>query len=213
MKRRKIITEEVIHNFEQLVLEMKNDKKYFKDLCKKETNILKKCILCKRYLNSQASSPILESYIKTKFNITKPLNAISGDGISPKQKNIEIKVSLGSSDGQLNFVQLRPHHVIDYYLFLCYNLYEETIGKIYWFLVPSKELYELLPEYGGYAHNSLEENGKITINNIYGDNKYEYALRTNPTKENKQKSKRLWNILIEKYNTSEEDIIKMIFLN
>ena len=51
---------------------------------------------------------------------------------------------------------------------------------------------------------------KITINNIYGDNKYEYALRTNPTKENKQKSKRLWNILIEKYNTSEEDIIKMI---
>jgi hypothetical protein len=78
MKRRKIITEEVIHNFEQLVLEMKNDKKYFKDLCKKETDILKKCILCKRYLNSQASSPILESYIKTKFNIISYDNYSTG---------------------------------------------------------------------------------------------------------------------------------------
>jgi hypothetical protein len=210
MKRRKIILDEVTINFEQLVFEMKDNKEHFKQLCKDETDILKKCILCKRYLNSQVSSPILETYIKNKFKINRAIDSTSGDGLSLNKKNIEIKVSLGSNDGQMNFVQIRPHHKIDYYLFLCYNMHEETIGKIYWFLIPSDDLYELLPEYGGYAHNSVEENGKITLEKIYDKNQYEYCLRPNPVKKDTQKCKKLWNIFINKYNFTEEEIIKKI---
>ena len=87
---------------------------------------------------------------------------------------------------------------------------EETIGKIYWFLIPSDDLYELLPEYGGYAHNSVEENGKITLEKIYDKNQYEYCLRPNPVKKDTQKCKKLWNIFINKYNFTEEEIMKKI---
>jgi hypothetical protein len=177
--------------------------------CRDEKDTLKKCILCKNYLSSNQWSLLLEDHIKSKFNIGKCLNNTSGDGCSERNKNIEIKVSLGAINGQFHFVQLRPEHKIDYYLLLAYNLYENEIGKLYWFLCEASELYDLLPEYGGYAHGTIGKLGKITCDNIY-DRNCEYALRPNPLQNDNNKPKILWNIMKERFSVSEKYIIDTI---
>lgn len=204
-------------------MNINSEKKYIEIVeylkCKKNydfsnESILNQCILYKYYSSSNQWSTKLEKVIKQKFNIVKANTNNSGDGII-NNKKIEIKVSLGDTKGQLNFVQIRPGHEIDYYLFLSFNLFEKTnnieLGKIYWFLIPSNELYSLLPEYGAYAHGTLSKNGKITIENIYNlkHRHFEYSLRPNPTKI-KTKSRILWDKLMI-FNKSENDI--MTFLN
>ena len=144
--------------------------------------------------------PLLETYIKNLFSLKKPINRISGDGRSLNDKNIEIKVSLGDLKGRFNFVQIRPDHDIDYYIFMCYNVHDDELGKIYWFLCPSKQLYELLPRYGCYAHGTIQKLGKIVMTNIYGHN-YEYAIRPNPVNNTS-----LWNKLIELFSCDEKYI-------
>ena len=126
-------------NYKLIVNELKDSSFNILTKCINEPDILKQCILCKRFLSSNQWSMILEKSIKKKFNIGKSLNNISGDG-RVNSKNIEIKVSLGDKKGQFNFVQLRPGHSIDYYLFLTYNLFEDDLGKIYWFLIPPEKL-------------------------------------------------------------------------
>lgn len=189
--------------------------KYLK--CKKShdfsnESILHQCLLYKYHSSPSQWSIKLEKAVKQKFNILKSETNTSGDGII-NNKKIEIKVSLGDMKGQLNFVQIRPGHDIDFYLFLGFNLFEYTnnleIGKIYWFLIPSKQLYNLLPEYGGYAHGTLIKNGKITLENISKHKSLEYCLRPNPTKL-KSKCRTLWDKLMA-YNRSENEI--MDFLN
>ena len=52
---------------------------------------------------------------------------------------------------------------------------------------------DLLPKYGGYAHGTIKEYGKITADSILGhlfDKKVEYALRT-------RKGDGLWNELLK----------------
>ena len=176
--------------------------------CINETNVLYKCILCRNGLSSNQWSSVLESYIKNKFHISPKINNTSGDGVSYTGKNIEIKVSLGSNNGQINFVQLRPDHNIDYYLFLVYNLFEDDLGKIYWFLIEPKDLYKLIPKYGGYAHGTVTTNGKITLSNLYNRN-MEYCLRPNPTKLNTFKCRELWDKLL-KYQKTEEQIMNIL---
>ena len=195
-------------NYIDLVKTMRNPINY-KQICINEPDLLKKCLLCKKYLTSSQWSMLLENYIKKLFNMEKAIDNISGDGYTIEtQKRIEIKVSLGTNDtGGFNFVQLRPDHTLDYYLFLTYNIYEEEIGKLYWFLCKPEYLYKLLPEYGGYAHGTIEINGPITKENIYGKS-HEYALRPNPLITS-EKPNKLWNIMKEKFGTTE-DIIKTI---
>lgn len=155
----------------------------YKNKCETECNILYKCVYCKKFLSSSQWGPLLEKYIKKIFLLENPIDHFSGDALSKNGKNIEIKVSLGDTKGQFNFVQIRPDHTIDYYIFMCYNVNKDDIGKIYWFLCPSKKLYELLPIYGSYAHGTVKKLGKIKEDNIYGNN-HEFALRTNPNKNN-----------------------------
>jgi hypothetical protein len=171
--------------------------------CTKEQNIVRKCLLCKYYLSSNEWSVLLEKHIKELFKISKSVNNTSGDGCSMNNLNIEIKVSLGTKDGTMNFVQLRPDHDINYYLLLAYDVSVENYGKVYWFLCKPDDLYELLPTYGGYAHGSIERLGKITKDNIKGRN-CEYALRPNPYKNGKPKQ--LWDLMIENYQSTEETI-------
>ena len=104
-------------------------------------------IFCKRYLSSNEFGLVFEKYIKNILNIEKSRDKVSGDGIL-NDKNVEIKVSLGDKKGQLNFVQIRPDHNVQYYIFICYNLFEDKIGKDYIFLFPSNRLYDLIPKYG-----------------------------------------------------------------
>ena len=79
-------------------------------------------------------------------------------------------------------------------------MYEKNddLGKAYVFKVPSEDLYELVIEYGGYAHGTCEKLGKITKDNIKGRN-CEYALRCNPNSK-KGNSFELWKQL-KKYET------------
>jgi len=178
-------------------------------VCKNETDTLRKCILCKAYLSSNQWSVLLEQFIKQKFKMSRTQNNVSGDGITTKDLNVEIKVSLGADNGQVHFVQIRPDHKVDYYLMLVYNVHEGDLGNTYWLLCKSEELYALLPEYGGYAHGTIEKLGKITMDNIYGRN-CEYALRPNPIAKVGTKVKRLWDTMTDMFSVTEEDIHNII---
>jgi hypothetical protein len=190
-------------NIKEIVLSLRHPICY-KNKCVLECNILYKCIYCKKYLSSNQWGPLLETYIKKLFLLGKPINHVSGDGRSVNGKTIEIKVSLGDLKGQFNFVQIRPDHDIDYYIFMCYNLNDGELGKVYWFLCPSNKLYKLLPKYGGYAHGTIQKFGKIELSNIYG-HKYEYALSPTPTSNTK-----LWKKLIKLFSCDEKYIMTQL---
>lgn len=97
----------------------------------------------------------------------------------------------------ISFVQIRPDHNIDYYILISYNLYDTSskIGKAFVFKIPSNSLYELIVKYGGYAHGTCKQLGKITIHNIKGRN-CEYALRCDPNKK-KGKNYDIWKELLK----------------
>ena len=174
----------------------------FINLCKNEPNFLNQCILSKYYLNPSQWGKLLENSIKSNFNFKNTKDNFSGDCLTNNNLKIEIKVSLGSFNGQFNFVQIRPSHQIDYYLFVIYDCYIGIHGQIYYLLIPSKELYNLIPEYGGYSHGTITKNGKITK----VDEKYEYSLRPNSLKPGK--SNDLFKILL-KYRVFPEQLKKL----
>jgi hypothetical protein len=190
---------QILKTYVQTMRNKNNNKKK----CQNEKDLLKKCILCKQYLSSNEYGPELENYLKQHLKINKAIDCVSGDGCK-NNKNIEIKVSLGDNKGKLNYVQIRPDHNIDFYIFLAYNLLEDELGNVYLMLVPSEKVYELIPTYGGYAHGTVDVLGEITSQNIFGRN-CEYALRPNPNNNNNTKPKKLWNELIKyKVQLSEE---------
>ena len=63
------------------------------------------------------------------------------------------------------------------------------------FKIPSNNLYELIVNYGGYAHGTCDKLENITIDNIKGRN-CEYALRCDPNAK-KGKNLELWNEFIK----------------
>ena len=170
-------------------------KNTLKDIARTEQNLLYKCIRCKHCMSSSEYGPELEKFLKMHFQIDRAINNTSGDGHF-QQKNIEIKVSLGDKEGTFSFVQIRPDHQVDFYLFLAYNLFEGNIGKIHLLLVPSDKIYELLPQYATYAHGTVDVLGQINAQNIFGRN-CEYALRPNPNKNCNCKQRQLWDELLK----------------
>lgn len=193
-------------DYARLVSSMKTNN--FINLCKNETNILNKSILCKHYLSSNKWSILLENDIRDRFHLRKSNDNISGDAISVKNFTIEIKVSLGSSNKAFNFVQLRPHHQIDYYLFLVYDLYSGNLGKNHWFLIEKDDINKLILEYGSYAHGLTSNFGKITIRSI-NTNTYEYSLRPNSHTPKNTKSRILWEKMME-YSKTEQEIYDIL---
>ena len=162
-----------------------------------------KCIMAHVFLSPQ--STVMESIIRNDLNIEGPENETSGDG-RKDGVNYEIKVSLHAKGGKINFVQIRPDHNVNAYIFMSYNMYEnenenekEKVGMAHIFNVPANKLYELIVLYGGYAHGTLSKLGKITNENIKGRN-CEYALRCNPNAK-KGKSLEIWKELL-KYEVS-----------
>ena len=156
-------------------------------------NLLNKCIMSRYYLNPQTAGKFMENEIKKDLKIDNTKNNTSGDGIK-KEVKYEIKYSGHCKTGVFNFLQIRPSHTIDYYIFVGYNLFEENIGKTYILKVPSKVVYNLLPEYGSYAHGTVNKKGKITKEIIEKED-YEYALRPCPVSNKNTKSSKLWDIL------------------
>jgi hypothetical protein len=205
-KRAQRVTPKVCYSYIVKELRQSNNRL---QLCQQEKNIVRQCLLSKYYLSSMQWAPLLEKHIKEKFSISSPTNNTSGDGCSPKKKNIEIKVSLGTMDGSFNFVQIRPDHHIHYYLFLAYDVYFGKEGKVYWFLCKPHELYRLLPQYGTYAHGTISKLGKITQQNLKGRN-IEYALRPSPRAQKTSKQYTLWQVMLKRFQSTEASIHKLI---
>ena len=179
-----------------------------KEKCKREQDLLTKCIYCKRYLSSQEWSGIMETYIKGTLGIEPSKNNNSGDGFK-NNKNIEIKVTLGAEDGQFNIVQIRPDHDVHLYLLVCYDMYEGEKGQVYVILLTAAVMYELVLKYGGYAHGTVSKLGKITELNMFNRN-LEYALRPNPRTNTTNKPYKLWCELLNHVIEFDEQVLQNI---
>lgn len=180
-----------MNNLSQFVRYMRQNKEI--QYIINEPDTLTKCILCKHCLSSQKWSHVMEKHIKTLFGIEEKVNEVSGDG-TLNGLNVEIKVSLGDNKGGFNFVQIRPDHFIDYYIFLVYDLYYGDLGKIHWFLIEKNQMTDLLKSYGQYAHGTISKHGSDY------NTRLEYALRCNKIKQTK-----VW-CEISKYETCIEEI-------
>ena len=174
----------------QMKLRETKDKKHILEKIKNAKTLTEKCILSREYLTPQSTD--LENICKKDLDIGNALNSTSGDG-HKNGINYEIKASIHANKSKISFVQIRPDHNIDNYIFIAYNmLYEnEILGKAYIFKIPSHIVYDLVVRFGGYAHGTCVVLGKITSDNIKGRN-CEYALRCDPNAK-KGKSFELWN--------------------
>lgn len=185
-------------DFQQIVIEMKEEEKTLSekqiiDIINSASTFTEKCILAKKYLSPQ--STIMEQIIKTDLNMGKKKNQTSGDA-TKNGSNYEIKYSGHAKKSKWNFVQIRPDHDVQFYLLLGYNMYDESntnIGKAYIFKVPSLDMYNLVKNYGGYAHGTIDVLGKLSTSNIKGRN-CEYALRCDPNAK-KGKNKKIFDEL------------------
>ena len=180
--------DELIKIVSEMRIKDKKDKLYILKKINSQNTLTGKCIIARNYLSPQSTD--LENLIKLDLKIGCPINKTSGDG-HKNGKNYEIKTSIHATESKINFVQIRPDHNVDDYIFVTYNMYENDIGKAYIFKIPSNIVYNLIVLYGGYAHGTCSVLGKITIENIKGRN-CEYALRCNPNSKN-GKSFVLWN--------------------
>jgi len=129
-------------------------------------------------LSAQQYGPLLEKYIRIKFNYIKN----KAEDCYKDGKNSEVKVSMGGSKHlKFNFVQIRPSHDCDIYILTAYHLSFENVdseGKLYIFKVPKEEMKKLIVSYGGYAHGTIKEHGKITVESLHDENNTkEYAIR------------------------------------
>lgn len=144
----------------------------------KDAHIYCKC----NKLSGQFTGPILEKYIKIKYDMSKNSASQCNGDLHCNGTNIEVKVSLGGKDhNKFNYVQIRVNHQCDYiftaYLIDYSNL--EQLGELYIFRLNKENIKKMLLKYGDYAHGTIREHGKITMDNLNNtENKLEYAIRT-----------------------------------
>lgn len=129
-------------------------------------------------LSAQQYGPLLERFLRTKFNYIKNKAEDCTGDCSKDGKNSEVKVSLGgATHTKFNYVQIRPSHDCDTYLLTAYHLSPDNVeseGELYVFKVPKEEMKSLIVSYGGYAHGTVKKLGAITPES-FQDN--EYAIR------------------------------------
>jgi hypothetical protein len=148
----------------------------------KEDNIKRAHIYCKiNQLSGQVSGPLIEYYIKTKYNMEKNNASLCLGDLHHNQVNFEIKISTGGKENnKFNYVQLRMNHDC-IYIFTAYYLCENNIdneGELFIFKLNKDDIKKLILSYGGYAHGTVQKLGKITeieLSNIANDK--EYAIR------------------------------------
>lgn len=158
-------------------------------------------------MSSQQWGPYLEQSYINRFNLSRIKSNAHGDAKTADGKYIEIKISLGSKNGNINIVQIRPDHTIDSYLIIVYDEHTGVMGTVRYVLIPSANLYNLIPLYGSYAHGTTDKHGAITNANIKGRN-LEYALRPNIRTIRSlriSKPRALWNALVA-YETDEKSV-------
>lgn len=147
-----------------------------------QTTIKDAHMYCKiNNLSGQVAGPLIEFYIKTKYNMIKnDASQCIGD-LKLNETDIEIKVSNGGKDNnKFNYVQIRMNHVCEYLLTAYYLDYSniDDNGELFIFRLKKEDIKELILKYGGYAHGTISKLGYITkedLDNI--ENEKEYALR------------------------------------
>lgn len=141
-------------------------------------------VYCVLYgVSAQQYGPLLERFIRTKYNYIKNnAKECTGD-CSKNGMNSEVKVSVGgATHSKFNFVQIRPTHDCDNYILTAYHLCNDNVddeGELYIFKISKDAIKNLIVSYGGYAHGTIKEHGVITSESIDDSNVIkEYALRT-----------------------------------
>ena len=158
-------------------------------------NIWEKCVLFREYTSPQSTDS--EKLLRHDFNIGRPVDAVSGDGMK-NGVNYEIKVSIHDTKCKTNIRQIRPHHNVDFYIIMAFNVFVGDRGEAYIFKVPSDKIYDLVLEYGGYTHGTVKRNGVITAESIRDKSTdFEYSLSADSNASNSSKSKKLWIELME----------------
>jgi hypothetical protein len=148
----------------------------------KEHSLKDAHIYCKIHnLTGQQTGPSIEKYIKNKYNMLK-INASSCCGdLSCNGINFEIKVSNGGKENnQFNYVQIRMNHNCEYILTAYYLSYENLHknGELFIFRLNKENIKSLILKHGGYAHGTIGELGKITMDDLNDiNNKKEYDIR------------------------------------
>jgi len=149
----------------------------------KQDNLKDVHIYCKIYgLSGQISGPLIENYIKIKYNMIKnnPSSCI-GD-LKCNKKNIEIKISSGGKDNnKFNYVQLRLNHNCNYILTAYYidNTNLDELGELFIFELNKNDIKNLILNYGGYAHGTIKKLGIISKEDLDDiNNNKEYVIRT-----------------------------------
>lgn len=140
-------------------------------------------IYCKiNRLSGQISGPLLENYIKNKYNMIKNNASECKGDLQYQNFNYEIKISNGGkNNNKFNFVQIRVNHHFDFYLLMAYYIHDENIenlGELFIFQITKEHIKQLILNFGGYAHGTVTKLGNITIEDLNKDeNDKEYALR------------------------------------
>ena len=171
--------ERVIRLKEHLsISKVKHEDQIMKLTTLKEAHIY--CII--HGVSAQKYGPLLERFIRTKFNYIKNKAEDCIGDCSKDGKNSEVKVSLGGeAHTKFNFVQIRPSHDCDNYILTAYHLSSENVeseGELYIFKIPKEYIKKIIMSYGGYAHGTIKEHGAITINSLSDEKSIkEYALR------------------------------------
>lgn len=163
----------------------------------KESNDLReKCLIYRKYTSPQSTAA--EELIRDDLKIDKPLDNTSGDGIKNNIK-YEIKVSIHDKKCNVNLRQIRPHHTIDYYIIVTFNLFEGEKGEAYILKIPANEMYKLIAKYsGGYTHGTVTNNGTVTLESILNKNNlFEYSLSPMPNANKGTKAYKLWQELLK----------------
>lgn len=143
---------------------------------------------CKvNWLSGQVSGPLIEDFIKCKYNMTKNKASDCNGDLSftsenkNKRTNLEIKISNGGNQhNKFNYVQIRMNHTCDYLLTAYYLDYTniEDGGELFIFRLSKSDISSLIFKYGSYAHGTIQKLGKITVCDLANpNNDKEYALR------------------------------------
>jgi hypothetical protein len=153
-----------------------------KEIIKQSSNLKDAHIYCKvNQLSGQISGPLIEYYIKNKYNMIKNNSSLCIGDVKYKNKNIEIKISTGGKENdKFNYVQLRINHDCDYIL-TAYYISDENLknsGELFIFRLNKIYMKNIILKYGSYAHGTIKKLGSITnkdLNNPKNDK--EYAIR------------------------------------
>ena len=148
----------------------------------KEPTLKDAHIYCKIHnLSGQEAGPLIENYIKSKYNMSKNSASSCIGDLLCNNINFEIKVSNGGKENnKFNYVQIRMNHNCEYIL-TAYHLSYENLhanGELFIFRLNKENMKPLILKYGGYAHGTIKKLGEIKKEDLDDvTNDKEYAIR------------------------------------